>query len=226
MEKTGSYHGLALKAVAVSFGILGGLGGLVHGVGELLQDPAKPAGVFIASWAEGPIARYFDGDPAITVIPDMLWTGLLALLVSVTIMVWSAAFLERRNGGAALIVLSILLLLVGGGVGPPTLALFAGIAALGIHLPHRWWRNHLDANARRFFAAVWPYLFGLCLANGIFNVVGHVVAAYFFAPVNGAIFLYSFLLSVPLLLVSMVTGMAFDLERNPESPLQKGDLHH
>lgn len=82
MEKRGSHHGFALRATAVCFGILGALGGLVHGVGEVLQGAVKPAGVFIASWAEGPIARYLDGDPALTLIPDMLATGISAPMVA------------------------------------------------------------------------------------------------------------------------------------------------
>lgn len=61
-------------------------------------------------------------------------------------------------------------------------------------------------------ATAWPYLFAFTLANGVFNVVGHVVAAYLFAPVNGALFLYSFLLSLPLLLASIVAGIAYDLD--------------
>lgn len=195
----------------MSFGVLGGLGGVVHGIGEIMQGSVRPEGMFIRSWAEGPIALYFDGDLAISFIPNMLYTGIATLLVSTLMMVWSGAFIGKRGAGQVLIALAIILLLVGGGVGPPTLALLAGIAGLGIHSKHRWWRKHVKENARRILAKTWPYVFALCLGNGVFNVVGHVVAAYWFAPVDGKLFLHSFLLSLPLLIASIVTGIQFDI---------------
>lgn len=44
------------SAVASVFGVLSGLGGLQHGVGEVLQGNTAPSGVVIHSWVQGPIA--------------------------------------------------------------------------------------------------------------------------------------------------------------------------
>jgi len=201
----------AAKAIAASFGIIGGLGGAVHGIGEVLQGPVKPGGVFIPSWTEGPIALYFDGDPAMTLAPDLLFAGILTLLLSALIIVWSGGFLKSGRGGSVLILLSVALLLAGGGVGPPALVLLAGVAGLGVNARYLWWEKRMKGVFRHNMALIWPYLFAVGLGSALFNLVGHLVAAYFFAPADAEPFLYSFLLAVFMLPATIVAGIAYDL---------------
>jgi len=89
------------------------------------------------------------GEPGMTVVPNLLATGLLTIVVSLALMVWSAAFVQKRNGGRAQILLSITMLLVGGGFGPPIIGILAGVAGLGIASPQTWCRAHLPAVAGR-----------------------------------------------------------------------------
>jgi len=194
----------AYKLIAVSFGILGGIGSAVHGIGEIQQGNVRPDSVFISSWAEGPIALYYDGDPGITLIPNFLATGIACVIVSLFVILWSSKFLGTRRNGAILLASSIVLLLIGGGVGPPVLLFFAGLAALRIRT-----KVSYDEH-RRISLKIWPYIFTITLANGIFLVIGHIVAAYYFAPVNGDIFSGSFLLSVFLLILAVITANRID----------------
>ena len=46
----------AARCTALSFGVLAGLGGLTHGIGEVLQGSVRPDGLIINSWTKGPIA--------------------------------------------------------------------------------------------------------------------------------------------------------------------------
>jgi len=46
----------AARIVASIFGVLAGLGGVTHGIGETLQGNMAPNGIMINSWTEGPIA--------------------------------------------------------------------------------------------------------------------------------------------------------------------------
>ena len=46
----------AARIVASVFGVLAGLGGVTHGIGETLQGNTAPSGIMINSWTEGPIA--------------------------------------------------------------------------------------------------------------------------------------------------------------------------
>ncbi len=65
-----TYH-RAAKWIASIFGILAGVGGATHGIGEILQGNMAPTGIIINSWTEGPIATYLGGDPGMTVVPKI-----------------------------------------------------------------------------------------------------------------------------------------------------------
>ena len=55
-------------------------------------------------------------EPAFTVIPNFLVTGMAAMLVGIAIIVWSLGLIHKKNGSIILLLLFILLFLVGGGV--------------------------------------------------------------------------------------------------------------
>lgn len=212
-EKSNLIMNAAAKKIAATFGVLGGLGGVVHGIGEVLQGNISPSGFFISSWAQGPIATYLDGDPAITLIPNLLITGILALVVSIATIIHSIVFINKKRHGKILILLSVIMLFVGGGVGPPVLALLAGVAALGVNSAYFWWRTLLHKKIRSVLAMLWPWIFAVCMLNGIFLVVGHVIAVYFFAPVSAGVFQNSFYISVVLVILSIITGIAYDISK-------------
>jgi len=52
----------AARVVAVTFGVLGGIGSVIHGVGETLQGNVAPSGIFFNSWTQGPIATNTGGE--------------------------------------------------------------------------------------------------------------------------------------------------------------------
>lgn len=201
------------RAVASVFGVLSGLGGLTHGVGEVLQGSVAPQGIIINSWVQGPIATNMGGEPGMTIVPNLLITGILTILVSLAAIAWSVALVRRRRGGPLLIVLAVAMLLFGGGFGPPIIGMLAGAAAAGIGAPHTWWRTRPPAGIRRALAAAWPWVFALCTINGVFLTIGSVILVVVFGMNNPDLYVGSFLLSVVLLLVSVVTGAAYDAER-------------
>lgn len=202
----------AARAVASIFGVLSGLGGIIHGIGETLQGNIAPSGIAINSWTEGPIATNMGGEPAMTIIPNLLVTGILTFLVSLAMIGWSAAFVQRKNGGLIQLCLSIAMLLVGGGFAPPIVGILASVAGLGINTSYTWWRTHLPVALRRVLAQVWPWVFGVNVINGVFLVVGSVILVYVFALNAPDLFVNSFFLAIVLLLLSIVTGVAYDLQ--------------
>jgi len=204
----------AVRVVASIFGFLAGLGGITHGVGEVLQGNVAPIGIVINSWTQGPIATNMGGEPAMTIVPNLLVTGVLTIVVSLAVMVWAAALIQRKNGGAVLIFLSIVMLLVGGGFGPPIIGILAGVAGTGINAPLTWWRTHLPVNVRRFLAKLWPWVFGVCAINGVFLVVGSVILVYFFGVNSPDLFVNSFFFAVLSLLLTILTGVAYDIHNS------------
>lgn len=204
----------AAKLIASVTGVFGGVGTMVHGIGEILQGNVIASSLFIQSWTQGPIATYMDGDPAITLIANMQLTGWLVLGLSFVVIIYAGAFVRRKQDGMVLILFAITLLLVGGGVGPPALILLAGIAGLGINARHTWWRSHLPSSLMHVLAGVWPWIFTVCVLNSLFLAPGHVIAVYFFAPVDSNIFLNSFFLAVVTVIASIICGIAYDITRH------------
>jgi len=57
----------ATRMVVAVLGTLVGLAGVEHGVGEVLQGPVRPGGLFIMSWPDAPALEILSGEPALTV---------------------------------------------------------------------------------------------------------------------------------------------------------------
>ncbi len=118
------------RIAASVIGIFGGLGGASHGPGEMLQGNTAPDSLVIEAWPE---LTALAGEPAMTIIPNFLLTGVLTVIVGVIVAVWAAKFVQRKNGGLVLILLSIIMLLVGGGLFPPVFGVAAGIIGTRIN---------------------------------------------------------------------------------------------
>jgi hypothetical protein len=196
--------------VATLFGILAGIGGLTHGIGELLQGNAAPGGIIINSWTQGPIATNMGGEPAMTIVPNLFLTGVLNILVSLATIIWSAVFVQRKDGGRVLIGLSVLMLLVGGGFGPPIIGILAGVAGSGIHASSPGLRTRLFGENGRYAAILWPWLFATAAISGIFLVIGSLILVFFFGLDNDQLFLNTFYLTVLSLFFTVLMTPVYD----------------
>ena len=201
----------AARRTARIFGVLAGLGGITHGIGEVLQGNVKPDGLIINSWTKGPIATNMGGEPGMTVVPNLLITGILTIIVSLVVIIW-ALFVRDRKGGKILLLLSVLMMLVGGGFGPPIIGILAGAAGTGIGTPSSWWQERLSASSWRSLAGLWPWFFGTAAINGVFLVIGSVVLVYFFDLDNADLFTNSFFFSIPSVALTIWAGRGYDLQ--------------
>lgn len=203
----------AARATASVFGVLAGLGGFMHGVGEMLQGNVAAEGLIINSWTQGPIAAYMGGEPGMTLVPNLLVTGLLTILVSLALIIWSAVFVERNHGGLVLLLLAIAMLLVGGGFGPPIIGILAGVAGLGLHSTNSGWAGRLPTGGRQLLGGLWPWVFAITAANGLFLVVGSLILVYLFALNQPDLFVNSFFFAIVSLLLTLITGAAYDSQK-------------
>ncbi|HOI71683.1 MAG TPA: hypothetical protein PLC38_05290 [Methanobacterium sp.] len=119
------------RVTASILGIFAGLGGGVfHGVGEILQGNTGTNAIYIQAW---PVMQATSGEPAMTLIPNFLITGVLAVIIGIIVTIWAAAFIERKHGGLILILLTIIMLLFGGGIIPPIIGIAGGIIGTRIN---------------------------------------------------------------------------------------------
>lgn len=195
----------ATRVVASAFGVAAGVAGIEHGIFEMLQGNARPEGLFIASMGPpcDPETTWNACEPALTILPNFFITGLLATLIGLLILIWSAAFVQRKNGGVILIVLSVVLLLFGGGIFPPLIGLVGGVAGTRINKP----LTRSTTGAMHFLAALWPWPLVIFLVW----VFGQFVVGYFFNELLQKYAYLSLLLIVALLPLSLLTGYAADI---------------
>lgn len=101
----------AARTTAAALGVSAGIAGLEHGYFEFMQGSSRPGSLFINSMGPpcDPQMVWNRCEPALTIIPDMVVTGVLAMILGLIIVIWSLFFIQRRYGGQVLILLFLLL---------------------------------------------------------------------------------------------------------------------
>jgi len=145
----------ATKTVATWLGVVAGIAGLEHGYFEFLQGNTRTPGLAFPSWGFPCVAEdiWHACEPAMSIIPNFLVTGILAMQLSLVLIAWSGFFTQRRHGGLVQMGLSVLLLLFGGGFFPPIIAFVGGLAGMKINRPLPDKPSRLTS----FIARLWPW---------------------------------------------------------------------
>lgn len=205
----------AIKTVAKTLGVLVGLAGVEHGFLEILQGNTKPEGLIID--AIGPSQRIWEysSETALTVIPNMLWSGILATILGIVVTIWAALYLDKKYGARILMFLSILLWLVGGGFAPLLMAVFAFIAASRIDRPLNWWRGHLPTFLKTSLGALWPWsiiIYVIAFIAGVeIAIFGYPLLWFFSAEVTYSIQWALAYIMMILWPISILTAIAYDI---------------
>ena len=202
----------ATRTVAACFGFIAGIAGLEHGYFEFLQGNARPVNLMFASMGSPcvPERIWHACEPAMTLLPNYLITGILTVILGLVTMSWSAIYVKRKNGGRILILLSIILLLFGGGFFPPLFGMVGGVAGTQIN-------KSLDGKSTgvlRSAAKLWPWP----LVIFIVWVLGQYLVGYFFNDFLRSIMGLSLLLMVVMLPLSVYAGYANDLINEMDAP--------
>jgi len=205
----------ATRITVSTFGTIAAIAGIEHGIGEVLQGDVAPPGMVFESWAGSELFQILAGEPAMTLVPNLLASGILTILVSLIVLVWAIWFVERKYGGLVLIGLSIALLLVGGGFGPPLLGMILGAAATRIGRPLAWWRAHLPPLWVRFLAALWPWGLGAALVAWFFLFPGSIILDSFanLGTLDTVVY-FDMVAAFVLLLLTLFTSFARDIEHS------------
>ena len=138
----------SLATVVRVLGLIVAFAAVEHGVGEIAQGPVNPGSLAIESWPGTQPFEIVSGEPAMTILPNLLVAGLVTVILGGLFAAWAWDAAARPHGGPGLIALSALLLLVGGGFAPPIMGVILGVSLL--------WQPRGQVTGRRAtFARAW-----------------------------------------------------------------------
>ncbi len=204
----------ATSLVSSTFDLIVGIAGFEHGVGEILQGNVAPAATSILTWPNSSIFKILGGEPAMTILPNLLLAGILTILVSIGIIIFSVGFVQKKFASLVLILLSILLLLVGGGYAPPVLGLVTAAGALLIHIPLRWLPANLPGFVLRGSTRLWPWVFGICLILWFYLFPGSIILSFLFGLKNPMLIVPFSFSALGFLILTFVIAFGSDVDHN------------
>lgn len=200
----------AMHVFVSTFGGIVGLMGLEHAIGEILQGNIQQDGLFILSWPDSPFFRILSGEPAMTIVPNILLTGILAAIFSLMYFVGTVWYVDRKHIGLVLMILAIPMLLFGGGIFPPVLGILIGFFASRSRAMTTWAEMKLSKGLQSLLAKVWPWIFAACLLSWLMMVPGVPVLSYYFSSVSNAYIFTILGCMFVFLALTALAGMARD----------------
>lgn len=189
-------------------GIIVGLGGMIHGAAETLQGNRPTEGLFLGDVG------------AFTLIPNYLATGIAAILVGLSVIVWTIGFIRAKHWATVFLLLSAALFLVGGGVAQTVFFLIAWGVGTRIRQPLNWWRKTLSEPLRNRLAKSWRFNFAagyFFLSIGIFIWLVLIPPGTMYKdPVMQYICWASLLIGLVFQCLTIVSGFARDIQSQDE----------
>jgi len=211
----------ATRLTVSTIGVVLGIAGIGHGIFEVLQGNVASSGVIIN--AIGPAQRLWERASlhAFTIIPNLLITGILAMIAGLLFTIWAAVFIDRKYGAWIMMLLSITLFLVGGGSGPLFIGIFISIIATRISKPLTWWRVHLTVKVRTFLAKSWLWsliVYVLLYVSAVeVTIVGWPLISFFGVNTTYGIISSLGYILLGLMLFTTLNAFAYDIHKQIDS---------
>ncbi len=169
-EKATIYNLNATRLIATTVGVIFGFAGFNHGFFEFLQGNKPTDGLVIHAIGEAQRFWVQGTEDAFTIVPNFLVSGLISMIVGLTIVVWSIWFLPRKQGTTVFLLLFILLFLVGGGIGQIVFFVPAWAFATRMNKPLTGWKKILPRRSWPFLCKLWPVTLILASAAVLFGL--------------------------------------------------------
>jgi hypothetical protein len=209
-------HNRATRVVASALGIFVGLAGIDHGIFEILQGNLATNSVMIAAIGSAQRFWQYGDEPALTIIPNFLATGILAVIFGILLSIWSIKFIGKKYGAGILFLLGVTLFLFGGGFAPIFMTLIASLTATRINMPLKFWRAALPSFIRSFLGKIW---LGTLIAFTLIFIVSVSIAIFgwpltSFYDADTTLNILNLLSYIMLgfMLLSPITGFARDIQ--------------
>lgn len=112
-------------------------------------------GIFETLQGNKPTTDILERIGAFTLFPTYLIAGIATIVVSLSLIIWTIWFIDKKNGPFIFLLLSILLFFTGGGVAIIVGFLITWVVATMINKQLTFWRKVLPKNSRNRLARFW-----------------------------------------------------------------------
>lgn len=200
----------ATRRTTTAYGVVLAIAGMEHGVGEVLQGNKAPDAIGILSWPDSEHYEILAWEPAMTIIPNLLISGILTILLSILIIFWTVRYIHTKYGPLVLFGMLVLLLLVGGGYGPPIMGFIVVIFSTKINSDHKWLRTSFSDNLRNKLAKLWPYSLTVGILAYFSLWPGMVILSMLFGIADALLMATMTILAFTLLILSLGSSLVHD----------------
>lgn len=206
----------ATSVIVATLGVVFGISGMSHGFFEALQGDTSTGGMFISAINEAHRMWPHGNEYAFTLIPNFLVTGILAMILGLSAIIWSIGFVHKKHGPLVFLLLFILLFLVGGGIAQVVFFTLTWAVSTRIDKPLTWWRKVLPQSVRKVLAKLW--LWSLIAGSLLLVMVLEIAVTGFVPGVNDSDLILTIMLAglgvgLGVLLLTFVAGFAHDIEK-------------
>ncbi len=206
-----------VRLCMVTFGVIVGIVGFLHGSAELLKGSTLVASRSVEAFPEGwPNAEFNSmtrGSPVFSILTDIPFfvLGILAILVSTTLIVSSITVIknsELRVAALVLAVLSVGIFLFGAGRGTPVVVSLPVVITALLSAARTGTTERSEKSKRRMLAAFNSF-YWLHIGSWVLFFPGLFVYS-FYSEISTALFLFAFV-SMPIgTLGSLVFAYLYD----------------
>lgn len=188
-----------LKLCLVTFGVIVGIVGILHGSAELLQGSTivedRSVEALPEDWPNGAFNSMTRGSPVFSILTGIPFyvLGILAISASTALIVFSVTFIRNREMGVATLlfaVLSVGVFLFGAGRGTPV-AVSAPMVIVGILSTARTERRERSEVSRKRTLYAFNSFYWLHIFSWILFFPGLFVFS-FYAEIPTPLFLFAF----------------------------------
>lgn len=188
-----------IRLCLVTFGVIVGIVGILHGSAELLQGStlveSRSAVALPENWPNSGFYSMTQGSPVFSILTGIPFyvLGILAILVSTTLIAFSVTLIKREKLSVGLLLFALLsvgIFLFGAGRGTPVFISVPVIIAGVLSIVRTGKKERSKSNKARILSAFW-FFYWLHIFSWILFFPGIFVFS-FYAEISTALFVFAF----------------------------------
>lgn len=203
-----------VRLCLVTFGVIIGVVGVLHGCAELLQGSALVKSNSIPAcpenWPNPEFYKVMKGMPVFSILTGIPFylLGILAILVSCALIVWSAFFMGTQGGLLVFGLLNVGVFLFGAGEGTP-ISMGIPLVIFGVLATKFPAKKHRSASTTKNLLFWFRFFFGLQIFSWILFCPGLVIVSSY-GTIPQALFLFDFMSMPVSILGALICGFMYD----------------